>query len=143
MNEVKIPQRHWGNVKSKFCSDKCRNDYANRNRAKTGFIKQKIPCMSCKVEIIQDHPNRRLCSDCAIARTKKKNAMHSERRKSRQNIEMSCKMCGKQFIAHRRHRKFCSDYCRGKRLHILARVRNYKSKIKKMSETVTQLEKLL
>ena len=69
-----------------------------------------IKCIGCKADILQDHPNRRICSTC------KKNKYNKGQRKRyvKKMVNHNCNMCNEQFTSSHNGTKFCSNKCRNK-----------------------------
>ena len=60
-----------------------------------------IKCQKCKTEIIQDHPNRRLCLDCKKNKNRIKQKIkysNNPWKKRKEKTKKKCVVCGKKFL---------------------------------------------
>lgn len=101
-------------------------------------------CVGCKTDIVWDHPNRRLCSECrknSARRKKEYNKNYLRERYVPKRILISCVVCKKICEKRYKNAKYCGDSCKSKHFKKKWQIQRWEKRILVLQGKIDEMKK--
>ena len=99
-----------------------------------------IKCIRCKIDIIQNSPATKYCRVCKLEMIKMNNRKfwHNHKKAPR---NVTCDVCGNQFMTTHNNKKSCSDNCRWNRWFVFKSIKDKENTIRRKTRQLTVYKK--